>query len=78
MEHIDRTSARIEEQLKDYHPNDTPGERAAFITQQFKYWLDDALKLVKNIKETSLGEADLQRRLIEAETKFGIPKTHLL
>ena len=36
------------------------------------------LKLIKNIKETSVNEQDRVNRLIELEDKFDIPKTHLL
>lgn len=42
------------------------------------WWCDDIFKLVKNINDTSTGEADRQRRIIELEEKYQIPKTHLI
>lgn len=41
-------------------------------------FMDEALKLLKNIRETSLNDTERVARLIEAEAKFGIPKTHSL
>ena len=48
------------------------------ISNSIAWHIDDALKVVKNINETSVNKQDRVDRLIELEQKFGIPKTHLL
>ena len=42
------------------------------------WFLEDLFKMIKNINETSLPGKDRTDRIIELETKYGIPKTHLL
>jgi hypothetical protein len=48
------------------------------IERRISYHLDDVLKVIKNINETSFNESDKFKRFIELEEKFGIPKTHLI
>ena len=53
-------------------------ELIGYIENFISWQIDDALKMIKNINETSLNEKDRVNRLIELEQKYGIPKTHLL
>lgn len=48
------------------------------VEEMISWHIDDFLKLAKNIKDTSLNEKDRIARLIDAEEKYGLPKTHLL
>lgn len=52
--------------------------RLLAIKEQITWFVDDILKMVKNINETSLPGADRTNRIIELEAKYGIPKTHIL
>lgn len=51
---------------------------SANIEANVRYFVEDLLKLIKNINETSLPGSDRTNRIIELEEKYGIPKTHLL
>ena len=46
--------------------------------RSIEYHLDDVLKVVRNIQDTSLNKIDAATRFIELENKYGIPKTHLI
>lgn len=48
------------------------------VRQNIAYLIDDVLKMVKNINETSLPGSDRTNRILELEAKYGIPKTHIL
>lgn len=78
MDSLEKTAAGINENLGNLYSKATASERTVYIMNQLKYLLDDAFKLVKNINETSLPGKDRTDRLIEIESKLGIPKTHLL
>jgi len=78
MESLEKKAKKLNDNLQQYFQTKSDTERVAFIMDSMRYLLDDAFKLAKNIRETSLPGADLQKRLIDAEIKFGIPKTHLL
>jgi hypothetical protein len=59
--------------------DDMPESEIVSYIENFISWqIDDALKLIKNINETSYNKFDRAQRLIELEQKYGIPKTHLL
>jgi len=78
MESTYKVSERI---VSSLCPNKADEERANAIcgvNQNIKYLIEDVLKMVKNINETSLPGKDRMDRIIEMETKFGIPKTHIL
>jgi hypothetical protein len=55
-----------------------PSQKLKEIENQIAWHIDDVLKLIKNINETSVNEQDRVDRLIHAEHTYGIPKTHLL
>lgn len=42
------------------------------------WFLEDIFKLLDNIKRTSLNDQDREKRLMELETKFGIPANELV
>lgn len=53
-------------------------EAVSWVKAQITYAMDDAFKLVKNINDTSSNESDRQKRIIDMESEFGIPKTHII
>jgi hypothetical protein len=53
-------------------------DRIKKIENELSWHINDVLKLIKNINETSVNEQDRVERLIHAEHTYGIPKTHLL
>lgn len=46
------------------------------IENRITWYINDVLKVLKNINETSVNKQDRAKRLIDLEEKFGIPKTH--
>lgn len=77
METLEQISKRINQTLKDKN-NEPDMDKEYFIYNALRYLLDDALKMIKNINETSLPGHDRTQRIIDLEKKFGIPKTHIL
>jgi hypothetical protein len=78
MESIEQVAVRIVSMLC---PDKTGQEWKNAVTGVYvniEYLIDDTLKMVKNINETSLPGKDKMYRILELESKFGIPKTHLL
>lgn len=51
---------------------------AGNIKHLITWHMDDVLKMVKNINETSLAGSDRINRVIEFESKYGVPKTHII
>lgn len=48
------------------------------VASMIRHYIDDVLKVIKNINETSLNSDDRLKRLCELEVKYGISKTHIL
>jgi hypothetical protein len=48
------------------------------VSSSIGWYLDDIFKLYENINETSVNWEDRVKRIYEMETKYGIPKTHIL
>ena len=70
---------KVAERIVNLSPASPDKETLTYaIAYNIKYLIDDVLKMIKNINETSLPGADRTKRIIEMETKFGIPKTHIL
>lgn len=72
MESIYEFSERIVRNIKE---NDMTEEKVA---NNLSWFLNDVFALIKNIDQTSLNSLDRAKRLIDAEQKYGIPKTHLI
>ena len=78
MESIEVLAERI---VEHFNKDLAEFDKALFknwVASQVRWHLEDCFKLVKNINETSVNRHDRSARLIEAELKYGIPKTHLL
>lgn len=75
MESTSKLADRIVEKVHEAPYRDVAIE---WVDQQIRYHIQDALKLIKNINETSMNEADRQKRIIAMEDEFGISKTHIL
>lgn len=71
-------SKEIVEFVTGFGKENTNDKNTSIIQQNISWWLDDIFKIVKNIDQTSLNKFDRTQRLIELESKYGIPKTHLL
>ncbi|HET6255820.1 MAG TPA: hypothetical protein VFE32_17215 [Puia sp.] len=48
------------------------------VREEITWFVEDALKLARNINETSVGPRDRLERLIEMEQRTGISKSPLL
>lgn len=72
MESTSEFASRVIRHVKELSLNENE------LENQLAYFLDDIFKLIKNIDQTSLNSLDRSQRLIEAEKKYGIPKTHLI
>lgn len=48
------------------------------IKHSITWHIDDVLKMIKNINDTSLPGVDRTNRIIEFEAKYGVSKTHIL
>lgn len=70
---------RLYKKVKE-SPNTEVNEAEAvlYIENQISWQMDEAFKMIKNIDQTSFNKQDRAERLIELESKFGIPKTHLI
>lgn len=53
-------------------------EKIQQLENMISWHLNDAFKIIKNINETSLNNADRSKRIIDLEAQYGIPKTHLI
>lgn len=69
------SSARFICDLLGVDPTD---QQLLQVEAEIYHQMDNAFKLIKNIQQTSLNDNERINRLIEAESKYGIPKTHLL
>jgi len=56
----------------------TRKEKIKTIENFISWHINDILKLIKNINETSVNKQDRIDRIYQAEKEYGIPKTHLL
>lgn len=72
MESTSEFAHRVIWQVKELSMNEKE------LENKLTYFLDDVFKLIKNIDQTSLNSLDRAQRLIKAEEKYGIPKTHLI
>lgn len=86
MESIDqvteRLSARIIETVNvakrlEASQEATKIEIATILENSIQWYIQDVLKLIKNINETSYNASDRGQRLIDMEDKYGISKTHI-
>lgn len=74
MNTIQELSIQIHNQLSPYlSDSERPDMVQAVIEQSVKWYLEDVFKIVKNVLDTCLNEADKADRLVYLEKKFGIP-----
>ena len=59
-------------------PKRTRPEMIIHVENCISWAMDDALKVIRNIENTSLNKLDRAARFIDLENKYGIPKTHLI
>jgi len=76
MESSYNLSLRINKKLKE--KGSTESEKIAWIEGQISWHINDTLKLIKNINETSYNKEDRISRVFKMEEDYGIPKTHLI
>lgn len=78
MESIDTFATKLIDSLeRDKHAS-TKIEKISTVVYWTRHYMEDVFKLLKNINDTSLPGSDRTKRIIELETKYGIPKTHIL
>ena len=56
----------------------TVSQKVTHMENEISWQQNDAFKTLKNINETSLNKDDRTQRIYDLESKFGIPKTHIL
>lgn len=76
MSHIDDTVRRCLRIAKD--PVASEEIKVRSIREEIRWFAEDALKLARNINETSVGPKDRLERLIDMEHRMGISKSPLL
>jgi len=76
MESSYNLALRINKKLKE--KGSTESEKIAWIEGQISWHINDTLKLIKNINETSYNKEDRISRVFKMEEDYGIPKTHLI
>ena len=54
------------------------GDNANHVARIVEWYLNDLFNLLENINNTSLNESDRKNRILELQSKYGIPVKHLL
>jgi len=75
MSELQKLTTRI---IEIANADSSPAIKQGTISNRIAYFVDDILKLARNINETSISDRDHLERVTELETKFGISKTHII
>lgn len=74
----EQLSKRIAQDIQQNDEDSNLNEAARRIDNMITWHIDDILALLKNINDTSVNSKDRTDRIIEAQSKYGIPTRHLL
>ncbi len=64
----------VSQEAEFIHKLESRHDREFFLRK----YLDEVFKIVKDINTTSLNADDRFKRIVELESKYDIPKTHLV